>query len=142
MQNRSDSSLVNTRSGLLDQLSAIVPFETAHNDNGTISISIAGHEVVKGMKQVAQLRCSEGTADHPSIISLVDEDGITLPDCDDISSSIKTGQLGAYIQLVNGTDSTKFSLQNQKKTRVRLRIWFFFTTFAPDFSRELSSYTR
>lgn len=110
-QNSDNSSILGARSALMDELSTLTSYETTYNDNGTINISIAGTTVVKALEQPCKLKCSSGTADEPCIVSLVDDEGKPVKGGADINSSLKSGELGALLQLANGTDETKFSIQ-------------------------------
>ena len=104
------NDLVNQRAVLMDELAEMIPFETTHNPNGTVSITIAGQEVIQGAEQKLQLGIQQGNANQPIIIQMQDMNGDVIRGGDDITADITSGQLGAFLQLALGTDSTKFSV--------------------------------
>jgi len=110
-QNSEASALSGSRATLMDELSSLISYDTTYNENGTANISIAGQTVVKASEQVCKLACAEGTEDEPCVLSLVDMDGKTVKGSSNINKSVTSGQLGAYLQLCNGTDSSNFSIK-------------------------------
>ena len=97
----SASALVDQRTSLLQELATYIPIEVNENQiNGTCNVSFNGNILISGgiQKQSFDIQAT-GDADNPAKILLVDQDGNEK----DITSDIKTGSLGASIQLGSAT---------------------------------------
>lgn len=112
-QNATPSAdLINSRAKLMDELSQFISFDTTYNENGTVSISIAGTTVVKASDQKVQFNVLQGTVDQPIVIEMQDMNGNTIKGKEDVTAKLDSGQLGAFLQLGLSNDEGNFSINN------------------------------
>lgn len=99
----SSSALIDQRTSLLQELATYIPIEVNENQaNGTCNVSFNGTVLVSGGVQKQSLAIqATGDANNPAKIVLVDNEGNET----DITSDIKSGSLGASIELGSATSS-------------------------------------
>ncbi len=106
------SALIDQRAVLLDELSDMIPITVTYNENGTASVSMNGNTLIQGAKQQATFGYTQGTADTPCIIQMLDMNGDVIQNKENINSQITSGTLGAYLNLGGSGDANVFSISN------------------------------
>lgn len=97
------NELVNQRNQLMQQLASLVDFNSSENSNGTINISIAGVDVVRGAEQVAELGITTGDVDNPAKVQIQTLDEPPKVKVADIRDKIDGGQLSGVLDAASGT---------------------------------------
>lgn len=87
------NELLNQRNQIMQELSNYVDFTSTSNSNGSVNISIAGAQVVKGSNQVAQLSITTGDVANPAKVQIQTMDEPPQAKISDIRNAIDGGQL-------------------------------------------------
>lgn len=90
-----NSTLLDQKDMLLDQISSIIPVKVTTNENGTSNLYLGNTTIVQGGEQKVYFEATQGTTDdEPVIFSLKKEDGTVYKS--NINDLITTGTLAAY----------------------------------------------
>lgn len=110
--NTSSSSLLDQRDSILKSLSGYIPVKTTLCDNGTVNVSIGGHDLVNGPSVTGHLDATTGpSASNPVTINIVDpNNNSTL--YSNVNSDLSSGTIGAILDVTGSATSSNFTINS------------------------------